>query len=79
MAKIYSQAKIIFNKSIRKDLNMRVFEAMSCGSMLVTDRLKPEAGLEELFKDKKHFVLYDNESDLVEKIGYYLNMIPREK
>ncbi|MFH2069953.1 MAG: glycosyltransferase [Elusimicrobiota bacterium] len=72
MAKIYSQAKIVFNKSIRGDLNMRVFEALSCGSLLITDRLKLEAGLEELFQDKKHLVLYDNGNDLLEKIDYYL-------
>lgn len=72
MTKIYSQAKIVFNKSVRGDLNSRVFEALSSGSLLLTDRLKPEAGLEELFQDKKHLVLYDNENDLLEKIDYYL-------
>ncbi|MCX7957285.1 MAG: glycosyltransferase [Endomicrobia bacterium] len=73
MAKIYSQAKIIFNKSISFDLNMRVFEAMACGSMLITNRLPKEAGLEEIFVDGKHLVLYNNEKDLIEKIGYYLS------
>jgi len=73
MAKIYSQAKIVFNKSVRGDLNMRVFEALSCRSLLLTDRLKPEAGLEELFQDRKQLVLYDNKDDLLEKIDYYLH------
>ncbi len=72
MAKIYSQAKIVFNKSAAGELNMRVFETLSCGSLLITDRLKPEVGLEEIFQDKKHLVLYNNENDLLEKIDYYL-------
>lgn len=73
MAKIYSQAKIVFNYSIYNDLNMRVFEAMSCGSLLITNRLPIESGLEDIFEDGKHLVLYDNEQDLLEKIDYYLH------
>jgi len=72
MAKIYSQAKIVFNKSADGEINMRVFEALSCGGLLLTDRLKQEVGLEEIFEDKKHLVLYDNGNDLLEKIDYYL-------
>ena len=72
MAKIYSQAKIVFNKSCAGEINMRIFETLACGSLLLTDRLKPEVGLEDLFQDKKHLVLYDNDKDLLEKIDYYL-------
>ncbi|OGS25460.1 MAG: hypothetical protein A2297_06990 [Elusimicrobia bacterium RIFOXYB2_FULL_48_7] len=72
MAIKYSQSKIVFNKSIRGDINMRVFEAMSCGSMLLTDRLNNEAGLESLFHDGKHLVLYNDEADLFDKIDFYL-------
>lgn len=70
MAKIYSSSKIGFNKSLRGDLNMRVFEIMSCGTMLLTDRISN--GLNGLFEDKKHLVLYNNLRDLDEKIQYYL-------
>ncbi len=72
MSKIYSQAKIVFNKSAGGEINMRVFETLATGSLLLTDRLKPEAGLEEIFQDKKHLVLYEDEIDLLEKIDYYL-------
>ncbi len=71
MAKIYSQSKIVFNESTRGDLNMRVFEAISCGRLLLTDRIGN--GLEELFTDKKHLVIYDDYDDLVAKARYYLN------
>lgn len=69
MAKIYSLCKIGFNKSIGGDLNMRVFEIMSCGTMLLTDKIGN--GLNDLFEDKKHLVLYDEDS-LDELVQYYL-------
>jgi len=72
MARIYSQSKIVFNKSRRDDLNFRIFEAMACGSLLITDRPRPEVGLEEFFQDGKHLILYNNEKDLIEKVDYYL-------
>lgn len=70
MAEIYSQSKMVFNKSLKEDLNMRVFEALSCGHLLLTDRI--DNGLEDLFIDKEHLVIYDNYEDLVEKVHYYL-------
>jgi len=72
MAKIYSQSKIVFNKSCAGEINMRIFETLSCGSLLITDKLNKETGLEELFQNNKHLVLYDSENDLLEKINYYL-------
>ncbi|MDI6810218.1 MAG: glycosyltransferase [archaeon] len=78
MAKVYSLSKIGFNKSIRGDLNMRVFEVMSSGTMLLTDKI--DNGIEELFINKKHFVTYENEKELDELIQYYLkNEEEREK
>lgn len=70
MARTYSQSKIVFNRAPRGDLNMRVFEALSCGRLLLTDRINN--GWEDLFIDKEHLVIYDNYEDLVEKARYYL-------
>lgn len=42
MGKIYSRAKIVLNHTVRdnkQDINMRVFEAMSCGAYLLTQNL----------------------------------------
>lgn len=71
MAQIYSQSRIVFNRSIRNDVNMRVFEAMSCGSLLITNRLS-ENGQNELFKPGFDFVEYQDEKDLLGKIRDYL-------
>ena len=52
-------------------MNLRFYEAMATGSMLLANRLTPASGLFELFEDRKHLALYDDENleDLVE---YYL-------
>jgi spore maturation protein CgeB len=70
MATIYSQSKMVLNISYRGDLNMRIFEVMSCGRLLLTNRI--QNGLEELFKNGKHLVVYEDMKDLFEKIRYYL-------
>lgn len=70
MARTYSQSKIVFNKSLKGDLNMRVFEALSCGRLLLTDRINN--GLEELFTDKEHLVIYNDYEDLRNKARDYL-------
>lgn len=71
MAEIYSQSKVLFNRSLKNDINMRVFEAMSCGSMLITNNLI-ENGQKEMFENGVHLVTYNDEIDMVEKIKYYI-------
>ncbi len=79
MALLFSRGRLVFNRSLNADLNMRVFEALACGSLLLTDRLPAEAGLEELFTDRQHLVLY-GEDDLEELARYYLeNAAEREQ
>jgi len=70
LAKVYSLSKIGVNKSVGGDLNPRVFEIMSCGTMLLTDKIGN--GLNDLFINKKHLVLYETEEELDGLIQYYL-------
>jgi GT2 family glycosyltransferase/tetratricopeptide (TPR) repeat protein len=71
MAKTYSSARVVFNRSLRNDINMRVFEALACGSLLVTNDLK-ENGQAELFRDGIHLATYSEAEDLLDKIQFYL-------
>ena len=71
MAEVFSQSKIVFNNSVKDDLNMRVFEAMASGSMLLTDESRG-SGLTGLFEDRKHLVIYRNEDELFELVDYYM-------
>ncbi len=71
MAEVFSHSKIVFNKSIMDGLNMRVFEVLASGSMLLTDESR-ESGLTELFQEKRELVIYRNEEELFELAFHYL-------
>jgi GT2 family glycosyltransferase/tetratricopeptide (TPR) repeat protein len=71
MARIYSESRIIFNRSLRNDVNMRVFEALASGSLLLTNDLR-ENGQEQLFQDGTHLATYAGQGELVEKVRFYL-------
>lgn len=71
MARTYSAARIVFNRSVLNDVNMRVFEALSCGSLLLTNDLAAN-GLAELFEDGVHLATYRSEEELVDKARFYL-------
>lgn len=68
-AKRFCESRIVFNISIKDDINMRVFEVMGTGSFLLTNWLPT---LEELFEDGKHLVTYKTIDEAVEKAKYYL-------
>ncbi|MEM9854050.1 MAG: glycosyltransferase [Pseudomonadota bacterium] len=71
MGPVYSRSKIVINRSIDGDLNMRVFEAMAAGALLVTDRIGN--GLSEIAKEGVHYVGYDTVDEALEKIEHYLS------
>jgi glycosyltransferase involved in cell wall biosynthesis/SAM-dependent methyltransferase/Tfp pilus assembly protein PilF len=69
MARIYAQAKIVVNAGVNNDLNMRVFEAIASGALLITDSVE---GLEDLFTDGEHLVVYRRDEDLPGIVERYL-------
>jgi len=76
-ARRFSESKIVFNISIRDDINMRVFEVLGTGSFLLTNWLPT---LEELFENGVDLVTYKSYDEMIEKAKYYLeNDEEREK
>lgn len=71
MAKLFSQSKIVFNEAVKNDLNMRVFEAMSTGSLLMTD-LARNSGQDELFRDGEDYAVY-SDNNICEVARFYLD------
>jgi len=65
-----SRCKILFNCSMDHDVNMRVFEALSIGRLLLTDKV---AGQDRLLVDGLHYVSFKDWTDLDQKIAYYLS------
>jgi len=79
MAETYSTSRIVFNCSVENDINMRVFEALACGSLLVTNDLAGN-GQEELFEDGRHLAIYTDAEELLDTIEFYLkHEKPREQ
>lgn len=71
MARIYSAARVVFNRSLNGDVNMRVFEGLCSGSILTTDALD-QNGLGALFRDGVHLATYHDAEDLLDKMDFYL-------
>jgi GT2 family glycosyltransferase/2-polyprenyl-3-methyl-5-hydroxy-6-metoxy-1,4-benzoquinol methylase len=72
MALAFARGRIVFNRSLAGDLNMRVFETLATGNLLLTDRLAPEAGLDELLHDGVHLVCYDDDT-LEDQVRHHLD------
>jgi GT2 family glycosyltransferase/tetratricopeptide (TPR) repeat protein len=79
MAQTYSASQIALNLNVAGDLNMRVFEVMSCGAMLLTNTSEND-GLKLHFKAGEHLDTYSDWLELVAKIKYYLsNPLQRQR
>jgi len=70
----YSQAlsrcKLTFNCSLDRDVNMRFFESISIGRLLLTDYL-PEQ--DKFARRGEHYDTFENWSELDAKVQYYLS------
>ena len=54
-----SQSWLGFNRSLKNDVNMRVFETPACGTLLITNDLR-DNGQEELLTSDQHCVTYQS-------------------
>lgn len=72
MARVISQSRITFNNAVKNDLNMRVFEALSIGTLLLTDRA-PGSELETLFHDGEELAIYRSDDELLDITRFYLD------
>lgn len=78
MADFFAHSKIVFNNAIKNDLNMRVFEALSSGSFLLTD-ITENNGQAEMFYDGEDLGIY-KDAGILATIDHYLkNETLREK
>lgn len=73
MAQIYSNAKIVFNQSsdkVPETMNMRIFEALGCGALLLTNEVPKQ---EKLFKKDVHYIIFNGPRDMMRKLSFYLS------
>lgn len=68
--RLLNQSKMVFNFSIRGEMNMRAYEAPACGALLLMEDSNLE--VRDFLTDGISCVLY-NRANLVDKIQYYLS------
>lgn len=57
MARLFSESKIVFNEAVHHDLNMRFFEVLASGALLLSDMARG-SGQDELFVAGEDYALY---------------------
>ncbi|MDP3089390.1 MAG: glycosyltransferase [Nitrospira sp.] len=68
---IFNRSMMVLNQSVANDVNLRTFEAMACGALLLTERVGN--GFSDLFQDRTHCALYEkgNVDHIIEITDYY--------
>ena len=70
MANVFSRSKIVFNEAVKNDLNMRAFEVMSSGALLLTD-MTTDTGQDILFRDGEDCAVY-RDAHITDTARFYL-------
>lgn len=73
MPKVFASSKINLNislRSIHNGIPLRCFDIMGCGGFLLSNY---QSDFLKHFTPEKDFVYYEDESDLIKKIDYYLS------
>ncbi len=69
---IYGRARIGFNYSIANDVNMRIFEVLAAGALLVTNALKKGELAHLGFEEGQHLICYRTPRELLRLIDHFL-------
>ena len=69
---VFPFSEIVVNQTVMGDLNFRVFEAMMCGALVLTERTPN--GLFDLFREGEHIVTYspDSVDEATERVSQLL-------
>lgn len=71
-ASAYASSVVSFNASLNGDLNLRVFEVLSAGGCMLTDRLSSHSGLDLILQEDRDFYGYSTEEELIDKTRFLL-------
>jgi spore maturation protein CgeB len=70
MVEAINTYKIHFNKTLKNDINYRVFETMGTKTMLITNDTE---NISKFFTDMEDIVIYKNDDELYEKLEFLKN------
>ena len=68
----FGQGRLAFNHAAVQELNMRIFEALAMGCALLTNAEARFNGLDELFQDGEHLIVYQDRESLKKQVEFYL-------
>ena len=69
MLELFADSRMIPNESIAREVNFRIFEAASCGSLVLSQNIGEDQNAH--FEPGIEFETYDNALELVDKIRFY--------
>ncbi len=69
VSRYYQRSRIVLNENLFDGINLRTFEAMATGAVVLTERNR---GTERLFKNQEHLVTFDKD-DLEETVQELLD------
>lgn len=72
-ADLYASSGLSLNISLNGDLNLRVFEVLSAGGCLMTDRLATESGIDVILEPEREYLSYGDLDELLDKSRFYLS------
>jgi glycosyl transferase family 1 len=72
-ADLYASSLVAFNASLNGDLNLRVFEILSAGGCLLTDRLSSQSGLDAILQEDKDYIGYDSLDECISTARFLLS------
>jgi len=72
----FNESILVLNQAANNDINFRTFEAMSCGSLLLNERIVAN-GFDEIFKENRDMICYnrDNIDEIIYKVEYFTKNI----
>lgn len=71
--RVHCQSKIVYHRGITDQVNMRVFEAMAAGCLVVMQRpADPDDPTTYFFRDREHVVYCDSDDEAIALIRHYL-------
>ena len=70
-SKFLCEGLMVVQNSRWGEITRRIFEAMACGKMVITDRLNKSKHLEDLFTHEQEIVYYEDIIDCLNKINFY--------
>ncbi|MFC2150732.1 glycosyltransferase [Calditrichota bacterium] len=69
-AHVYQRSKLVLNENLFPAVNLRLFEAMACGTTVLTEANAP--GLSNLFKHERELLAYTPDN-LIDLVAHYLD------